>query len=176
MATSVELELLKEKIRQMPASSKKGDEIYIALQRWIPLQTDEDWLRLINVKTKGLNQREIAAEVCGTDNIWKRERFRELLKQMNTLVAEKGLFKKAMPYLDDNDKKVEQQPSPDDNKGEGNPLKELAYMRLKAKLRQTEGQLHQAKIRVKKLEKELEKYTDLSELNRAIELLMKPRK
>jgi hypothetical protein len=60
--------------------------------------------------------------------------------------------------------------------GELNPLKELAGMRLKIKLQQTEGKLHQANIRISKLEKELKKYTDLSEVNRAIELLMKPRR
>lgn len=177
MATSVELECLKERIRHMPASAKKGDAIYEALTMWIPLQTEDDWVRLVNEKTKSLNQREIAAELCGTDNIWKRERFRTLLDEMNVSAVEKGIIEKAIPYIDSNDL-VRSTPAGirKDAGSEGNPIKDLAEMRLKTKLKQTEGKLHQANIRIKKLETELQKYTDLSELNRALESLMKPRK
>ena len=176
MATSAELEALKEKIRQMPASAKKGDAIYDALILWMPLQTDEDWVRLIHERTKSLNQREIAAELCGTDNIWKRERFRMLLDEMNTHVNDRGLIKKAFPYTGNPEQKRDRHVPPHPNVGEGDPLKDLVKIRLETKLRQTEGKLHQATIRINKLEKTLEKYTDLAELNRALEKLIKPRK
>ncbi|WP_042152558.1 MULTISPECIES: hypothetical protein [unclassified Pseudoalteromonas] len=176
MATTSKLEILKEQIRRMPASKKKGDAIFDALELWFPLQEKEDWLRLINEKTGKLNQREIAAELCATDNIWKRERFRTLLNQMNVLVKESGLVGSVSPEFDNENQKGNFVAFRQTVTAESNPLKDLADMRLKTKLQQTEGKLHQANIRIKKLENELQKYTDLSELNRAIQQLMKPRK
>lgn len=163
MATSAELEALKEKIRKMAASAKKGDAIYEALILWMPLQSDGDWLRLINEKTKSLNQREIAAELCGSDNIWKRERFRALLDDMNASVIERGLVKKVMPCIVDEVAEVkEYSASLNCSVEQGNPIEDLAEMRLKTKLKQTECMLHQATLRVKNLEKELKKFTDLA--------------
>ncbi len=176
MSTSIDLECLKEKIRHMSAGAKKGDAIYEALLMWMPLQTDEDWVRLINAKTKSLNQREIAAELCATDNIWKKERFRALLDEMNKDVIERGLIKKALPYVSDDKSGFDSSRMNEVPRSDGNPIKELAEMRLKTKLRKVEDKLHLANIRIKKLETELEKYTGLSELNRAIEKLTKPRK
>lgn len=97
--------MLKEQISRMPASKKKGDAIYDALQLWFPMQEKEDWLRLINEKTGKLNQREIAAELCATDNIWKRERFRTLLNQMNTLVKDSGFVGAISPEFDNENQK-----------------------------------------------------------------------
>jgi hypothetical protein len=174
MATSIEVESLKERIRNMPASKKKGDAIFNLLEMWFPLQQKDDWLTLINEKTGKLNQREIAAELCATDNIWKRERFRVLLTQMNSLVKGNGYIEVVCPEVKKQECEVATPKA--EAIGEGNPLKDLADMRLKTKLQQTEGKLYQANIRIKKLENELKKHTDLSELNRAIQQLMKPRK
>ncbi|MCS6210772.1 hypothetical protein G3488_22165 [Shewanella baltica] len=179
MATSAELEVLKEQLRTMVGSPKKGVVISEALDIWKTLQQREDWLRLINTKTGLLNQREIAAELCSTDNMWKKARCRYVLKVLNRYVRMKGYVKEVCgPSGLASDKPLN---GTDMSKvlassGELNPLKELAEMRLKIKLQQTEGKLHQANIRISKLEKELKKYTDLSEVNRAIELLMKPRR
>tara|TARA_B110000211_G_scaffold229237_1_gene286693 strand:+ start:7025 stop:7549 length:525 start_codon:yes stop_codon:yes gene_type:complete len=174
MATSIEIESLKERIRNMPASKKKGDAIFDLLEMWFPLQQKDDWLALINEKTGKLNQREIAAELCATDNIWKRERFRGVLAQMNSLVKDNGYIEVVCPEIKEQEGEITTLKA--EAFGEGNPLKDLADMRLKTKLQQTEGNLYQANIRIKKLENELKKYTDLSELNRAIQQLMKPRK
>ncbi|HCG7178853.1 MULTISPECIES: hypothetical protein [Vibrio] len=174
MATSVELEVQKEKIRKLPASPKRGDMVYEALRVWIPLQTDEDWLRLINVKSKKLNQREIAAELCATDNIWKRERFRILLDEMNDDVIEKGLLNKTIDPSVRSDSEIPLKPEAVTNTE--NPMKQLEEAKLKAKLLLTEGKLQQANLRIRKLEAELKKYTELSELNRALEQLTRPRR
>lgn len=174
MATSIEVESLKERIRNMPASKKKGDAIFNLLGMWFPLQQKDDWLALINEKTRKLNQREIAAELCATDNIWKKERFKTLLAQMNSLVKDNGYIEVVCPELKEQESEVSAPKA--EAMGEGNPLKDLADMRIKTKLQQTEGKLYQANIRIKKLESELKKYTGLSELNRAIQQLMKPRK
>ena len=156
MTTSAELEVLKEKIRKMPASKKKGSAVYQALQLWIPLQEKEDWLRLVNNKTGKLNQREIAAELCATDNIWKTERFKKLLEKMNCVVQENDYVQLIDPGLS-----RENISSKVHEKAETSPLKELAEMRLRAKLQLTEGKLHQANIRIMRLEKELKKYTEV---------------
>ncbi|MDN3632570.1 MULTISPECIES: hypothetical protein [Vibrio] len=173
MATSAELEVLKVEIRKLPASPKRGDAVYKALQVWIPLQTDEDWVRLVNEKSKKLNQREIAAELCASDNIWKKERFRTLLEQMNKNVVEKGLLEVAIPYVSrDSASPKKTEPVPDAE----NPIKKLQDAKLKADLRRTEGKLQQANLRIRRLEAELKKYTDLSELNRALEQLTRQRR
>ncbi len=171
MTTNAEIEVLKEQIRLMSASKKKGEAVYQALQLWIPIQEKEDWLRLINNKTGKLNQREIAAEFCTTDNIWKTERFRNSLDRMNNIVKTSCYEKSIQPTLVSDNESTKANSEPEDN-----PMKELADMRLKAKLQLTEGKLHQANIRISHLEKELIKYTELSELNRAIGQLMKPRR
>lgn len=179
MATSAELEVLKEQLRTMVGSPKKGVVFFEALDIWKKLQQREDWLRLINIKTGMLNQREIAAELCSTDNVWKKARCRHVLEVLNRYVRIKGYVGEVSRYsgfTSDKPRSGTEVVKVVGATEELNPLKELAEMRLKIKLQQTENKLHQTNIRVSKLERELKKYTDLSEVNRAIELLMKPRR
>jgi hypothetical protein len=122
MATSIEVESLKESVRNMPASKKKGDAIFNLLEMWIPLQQKDDWLALINEKTRKLNQREIAAELCATDNIWKKERFKVLLAQMNSLVKDSGYIEVVCPEIKEQESEVAA-PKVEPN-GEGKPIQD----------------------------------------------------
>lgn len=172
MAISAELEVLKEKIRKMPAGKKRGDAQYRALLLWIPLQSDDEWMSFIKDKDGLLNGVEVASEVCASRNIWKTERFRNKLDSLNEMVQEKGLVDKVRPYAI---KEMESPTKPVNSEHDVNPIAELAKVRLQTQLKRTEEKLHVATLRVSYLEKELRKYKDLSELNRALDGLRKQR-
>lgn len=180
MSTSKELEQLKQEIRKLKPSRKRGDLVYEALELWLPLQIDDDWLRLLNDRTKDINQREVAAEVCATDNIWKTERFKQLLESMRDLVKGRGLYERRFPYLA-NSIKTEVCAGELGNEltarsvggaemplGDGNPILERQIAQLNITNSSLEGKLSRAEIRIRELEKRLAKYESLGELNRAL--------
>ncbi|MBZ4679891.1 MAG: hypothetical protein JG763_2520 [Shewanella sp.] len=166
MATSPELEVLKEQLRRMPASPKKSKFIEQALLLWLPLQERADFERLVHSGNK-LNHREIAAEVCATDNIWKKESSKTILRDIYSRAKEAGVFQEAQSGS---------KGGCDFSKAEGNPITDLQTMRLASRLRKSEGDLYQAKIRIAELEKRLKKYEGLGELERALSQLIKPRR
>jgi len=157
MATSPELEVLKEQLRRMPASPKKSKFIEQALLLWLPLQERADFERLVHSGNK-LNHREIAAEVCATDNIWKKESSKTILRDIYSRAKEAGVFQEAQSGS---------KGGCDFSKAEGNPITDLQTMRLAS---------YQAKIRIAELEKRLKKYEGLGELERALSQLIKPRR
>lgn len=162
MTTSPELEKLKNKISEMKPSVRKSDKLYQALQMWTALQTNADLVALVTIdrvkKSYTLNQGSIASAISGSRNIFRKERFRLLLEQLNDHARANGVFEGERPISQSEE--LDKRSTPSDAASVSNPIEELAFARLEAKLAMTEEKLKVALQRVKELERHLTLHDD----------------